>query len=177
MLNVNYSEYNERILPNSDLLSSFFACLDHAIQKTGHYDEVMHQLKCIGLSERLVNVANEAAKLYKTHHRARIEAEQGRKNSIAEGDVLYSIVMETKTAGAIYPSISVVETNASEDLAKQRLLDIWRTNMTRFICDEWQSFDGKPLTIDNINGVCVVCMRDNPGEAYLRMHIVENKLF
>ena len=174
---INYSEYNHKIIPDSELLSGFFARLDHAVDKTGARDEVMHQLVCIGLSERLVNVANEAAKLYKTHHRARIEAEQGMKNSVAKGDVLYSIVMEAKTVGSMYPSVSVVETIASEDLAKQRLLVIWRANMTKFICDEWQSFDGKPLTIDNVDGVCVVCTRDNPSEAYLRMHIVENKLF
>lgn len=173
---VNYSEYNNVIIRNADLLSGFFKRLDHAVQKSGAYDEVMHQLKCIGLSEKLAAVANEAAELYKAHHRARIEAEQGRPSTVKAGETVYAIVSEVKAAAGEYPTITIEETQITEEAARERLLVYWRANLTEFVCENWSTLDGKPLTIEEIDDVYYIYAKDAPKDVYFRMYIKQNKL-
>jgi hypothetical protein len=173
---INYSEYNNVIIRNADLLSGFFARLDHAVQKSGAYDEVMHQLKCIGLSEELAEVANEAAGLYKKHHRARIEAEQGRPAVLQKGDTAFLIVSEAKSTPTEFPTVNIEEIATTLDAASERLLVIWRAEVTKFICDNWATLDGKPLTIEAIGENYCAYAREDPQATYLRMYIKESKL-
>ena len=172
---VNYSEYNKTIIPNAELLSGFFARLDHAVQKSGAYDEVMHQLLCIGLGERLVEVANEAAALYKAHHRARIEAEQGRPATLNKDDAVYCIVSETKGPDE-YHVVTVEEAVTTMDVARERLLVIWRANMTKFVCEKWSDLNGMALAIEQVDDAFCVYAKAAPQNVYCRMYIKESKL-
>lgn len=93
---VDYSEYNKIYLPRAENLAGFFKRLDHAVKKSGAYDEVMHQLRCIGLSEDLAKTAEEAAHLYKEHHKKRIAEEQQGKRSVDYHEPVYAVFFEQR---------------------------------------------------------------------------------
>lgn len=95
----DFSEYNKIHLPRADNMVCFIKNLNHAMQKVeipGAYDEIMHQLKCIGYSEELISVTCEAAGCYKTHHKERIREEQNPIDHAASGDILYTVVWAQK---------------------------------------------------------------------------------
>ncbi len=57
-------EYNEVHHKKINAALSFVSCLDHAAQKSGAYDEVLHQLRCIGWSEECQDTIKTALEAY-----------------------------------------------------------------------------------------------------------------
>lgn len=58
-------EYNEVHHKKINAAHSFVSCLDHAVQKSGAYDEVMRQLRCIGWSEECQQTIKTALEVYR----------------------------------------------------------------------------------------------------------------
>lgn len=63
---ITVKEYNEEYYPKIEAALSFLQCFDHTIQKTGSYDEVMRQLRCIGWSEELMQTFSSALECYRS---------------------------------------------------------------------------------------------------------------
>lgn len=145
---VNYSEYNKVYLRRGDCLYSFIKNLDHAVQKSGAYDAVMHQLKCIGWSEELIETASEAAAHYKSFHKDRIKREQERICTFSTGDVVYPVVLEYRLPDAerIYVTVVGVASSAeaAEENMRKQIDDIkkrFRENILEMLPDKTLTFE------------------------------------
>ena len=57
-------EYNTIYIPKIETASTFLYALPHAMQKSGAYEEAMHQLRCIGWNDELVQTFNAALNCY-----------------------------------------------------------------------------------------------------------------
>lgn len=58
-------KYNDEYYPKIEAACSFLQCFEHALQKTGSYDEVVRQLRCIGWSEELMQTLSTALECYR----------------------------------------------------------------------------------------------------------------
>lgn len=122
----DYSEYNRIHLPRADNMVCFIKNLNHAMQKVeipGAYDEIMHQLKCIGYSEELISAICEAAGCYKTHHKERIREEQNPVDRAASGDILYPVVWAQKLPCDARETVCVYSVAKTPEKAKADMVE------------------------------------------------------
>lgn len=145
---VNYSEYNKVYHRRGDCLYSFVKCLDHAVQKSGAYEEVMHQLKCIGWSEELIETATEAVHHYKNYHKDRIRKEQEQVNTASSGDIVYSVVLEYKLPNAERASVMVVGVASASAEAKADMQKVADDTKKRFKEDVLNAIPNESLIFE-----------------------------
>lgn len=62
-------EYNETICKETKNADVFICTLDHAMQKTGHYEEALHQLQCSGWSSEVKATIRKALEFYRNFHK------------------------------------------------------------------------------------------------------------
>lgn len=175
---VDYSEYNKIYLPRAENLAGFFKRLDHAVKKSGAYDEVMHQLRCIGLSEDLAKTAEEAAHLYKEYHKKRIAEEQHGKRSVEYNEPVYTVFYEQRLPDAPR-QIQMLTAFATPECAKEHIDKVW-PHLKKAFCDavvKLLSAKGVPcVLLQEQMEPHEIWLEDNKDTVYCSLQCAEMKL-
>lgn len=77
-------EYNTKHLSRINAAKIFLHALPHAMQKSGAYEEAMHQLRCIGWSDELVQTFKDALNCYHQSLLDQLKDERNNNISIIE---------------------------------------------------------------------------------------------
>lgn len=123
----DYSEYNKVYHPRAEHMVCFIKNLNHAMQKVeipGAYEKIMHQLKCIGYSDELIDTICAAASCYKNYHKDRIQDEQSAVDRVKSGDMLYTVVQEWKLPTDVNATVSVLSVAKTPDKAKADMKEL-----------------------------------------------------